>query len=352
MSRSDPCRRLPAIAERRPLPPSMHGRRLPAHARPRRLCDFTRGGAGPARAFVLALVMAAAGAHAAAAKTLEVGAGKDYKSPSAAAAAAADGDRVAIEPGEYFDCAVWHASNLVVEGTGPGVVITDKACQGKGLFVITGNNVTVRNLTLTRARVPDGNGAGIRAEGSNLTIERVSFVNNQDGILAVGHPESAVLVRDSQFLQNGACVSACAHGIYVNQVALLRIERSRFFETKEGHHIKSRALRTEVIGCDIQDGARGTSSYLIEIPNGGSLLVRDSTLEKGPKSQNHAAAIMIGAEGVSQPTREITVEGNSFRNDGDYRTVLVNNITATEARLAGNRLSGPARPLAGDGAVE
>ena len=45
---------------------------------------------------------------------------------------------------------------------GAKVVITDKACQGKALFVTVGEGITVRNLTLTRARVPDGNGAGIR----------------------------------------------------------------------------------------------------------------------------------------------------------------------------------------------
>src|SRR5258708_26983509 len=57
---------------------------------------------------------------------------------------------------------------------GADVVITDKACQGKALFVITGDDVSVRNLTFTRARVPDGNGAGIRAEGVNLRVEHRS----------------------------------------------------------------------------------------------------------------------------------------------------------------------------------
>jgi hypothetical protein len=37
---------------------------------------------------------------------------------------------------------VWNADNLVIEGTGPDVVITDKTCMGKGLFVIEGNNTT------------------------------------------------------------------------------------------------------------------------------------------------------------------------------------------------------------------
>src|SRR6202035_4266239 len=95
------------------------------------------------------------------AATLEVGANRTYKTPAAAAAVAKTGDHIEIEPGTYFDCAVWRADDLVIEGTGPGVVITDKTCMGKGLFVVEGNNTTVRNLTLTRARVPNQNGAGI-----------------------------------------------------------------------------------------------------------------------------------------------------------------------------------------------
>src|SRR6267154_613385 len=89
--------------------------------------------------------------------TLKVGPNQSYKAPSAAAAVAKNGDHIEIEPGQYFDCAVWNADNLVIEGTGSGVVITDKTCMGKGLFVIEGNNTTVRNLTLTSARVPDTN---------------------------------------------------------------------------------------------------------------------------------------------------------------------------------------------------
>src|SRR5204863_2026159 len=101
--------------------------------------------------------------------------------------------------GTYVDCAIWRASHLVIEGNEPGVVISDKTCVGKGLFVILGNDVTVRNLTLARARAPDKNGAGIRQEGRNLTVERVKFLENENGILGDSSPNSIVLIRDSDF---------------------------------------------------------------------------------------------------------------------------------------------------------
>jgi len=290
-------------------------------------------------------------ANASPAATLEVGPNQIYKAPSAAAAVAKNGDHIEIEPGQYFDCAVWNADNLVIEGTGPGVIITDKACMGKGLFVVEGKNTTVRNLTLTRSRVPDMNGAGIRLDNGNLTVDRVKFIDNQNGIMG-GVPGTTVTVRNSDFDKNGTCQAACAHGIYVMNIDLLRVENSRFSNTRQAHSIKSRARRTEVIGCTITDGPEGTSSYLIEVPIGGAVIARDNTLEKGPKSENHNAAIAIGAEGVAQPTPEITIANNSLRNDGSYQTALVWNMTATPAKLTDNKLSGSAIPLKGDGSVQ
>ena len=273
---------------------------------------------------------------------------------SAAAAAPGPGDHIVIYPGQYFDCATLGASNLTVEGAGDPstVVLTDKTCGGKALLVVDGDGVTIRNLTLTRARVPDGNGAGIRAEGGNLTVDGVRFINNQDGILTNANPSMVLTVRHSQFTRNGVCLEACAHAIYAGKIAGLIVQDSVFRDTRQGHDIKSRAARTEVTGCDIQDGESGTASYLIEAPNGGALIVRGNTLEKGPLSGNHSAAISVGAEGVDQPTPEITIEQNTFTNDGNYRTALVYNGSATEAMLRGNRLTGAVDPLKGDGSSQ
>ena len=286
------------------------------------------------------------------ARTLEVGANQAFKAPSAAAAVARDGDRVAIYPGFYADCAVWTANNLVIAGVGDAAKITiaDKTCQGKALFVTVGDGISVRNLTLTGARVPDGNGAGIRAEGQNLTVDGVRFVGNQDGILS-GTVGGSLTVRNSLFERNGACLAACAHGIYAGRLDLLRVENSQFIGTKEGHHIKSRARRTEAIGCTIEDGPDGTASYEIELPNGGGLLARGNTVTKGPKAGNHGAIISIGAEGAIWPASDIVVEDNKIRSDGNWDTYFVVNRTAAAAVLRGNSLSGAVKPLRGEGVV-
>jgi hypothetical protein len=289
------------------------------------------------------------------AATLEVGAGKPYPLPSAAAAAAHDGDLIAIAAGSYVDCAVWKANNLTVQGAGSdATVISGPACAGKGLFIAQGNAITVRGLALTNAHVNDFNGAGIRAEGGDLTVEHVRFANNEDGILAGNLPGTTITIRDSEFIGNGTCQGSggCAHGVYVGHLALLRVEHSRFFATRAGHHIKSRALRTEVIGCDLSDGANGTSSFAVDVPNGGAVLLRDNRIQKGPKSGNHTAAIMIGEEGATQPTPAIVVEHNTLLVEGTYKAYLVDNHTPTEAALNGNTLRGNATALLGNGTVK
>lgn len=312
-----------------------------------------KGGSG-VRAFGKAVLVGGLAAGliwggAAQARTLDVGPAQQYKAPSAAVAAAENGDTIRVAPGQYFDCAVIHQDNLTIEGTGPGAVMTDKTCGGKALLVIDGSDVTVRNLTLQRARVPDNNGAGIRAEGGNLTIENTRFLNNQDGILAADNPDATIRIVGSEFDDNGRCQGACAHAIYIGHIRALDVENTRIFDTHEGHAIKSRALRTSVTGCDIEDGPNGTSSYVVDIPNGGTLIVENNKIEKGPHTNNWGNAIIIGEEGVTQPTEQIVVRGNQFRNDTGHSTTFVNNITATPAELSQNVFHGQVRPLQGDG---
>jgi hypothetical protein len=305
--------------------------------------------------FALLLAAPLAFAIPGAARTLQVGPGQPYKLPSAAIREARDGDTVQIAAGRYVDCAVVRASNLVIEGLGAdaSAVLTGRACEGKGLLVTTGENITIRNLTLTGARVPEHNGAGIRSEGRNLTVERVKFIDDENGILAAPVPDDTIIIRDSEFIRDGSCEGSCAHGVYIGgPVALVHIEHSRFFATRHAHHIKSRALRTEVIGCDISDGPTGTASYEIEAPNGGSVVVRDNTFEKGPRAENHTAMIMIGSEDITLPTHEITIENNTARNDGSFSTAFVYNNTTVGAVLKGNKLTGAIEPLHGAGTVQ
>ena len=297
-------------------------------------------------AALLLVLLLSLGAQRAEARMLEVGAGRPFSLPSAAAAAAQTGDVIKIDSGTYDDCAVWRANGLVIEGADPErVIIGNRSCDGKGVFVIAGNDVTVRGVTLTGARSADSNGAGIRAEGINLTVERVRFLGNENGILHAGVRRGALIVRDSAFIGNGSCEQACAHGIYVGPARVTA--RGEFAPSVP----RAKAIMSSRVPTGprfsthtIEDGPEGTSSYLIDIPNGGEVLLRGNRLSKGARSSNRSTAISIGAEGVDRPTPKIRVESNVLSLEGNYRTVFVTNHTTTASVLKGNTLPPAVEP--------
>jgi len=287
----------------------------------------------------------------ASARVLLVGPGRPLKLPSQAAALAQRGDTVRIDPGVYQDCSVWRASGLTILGASLNVVVASRTCLDQAIFVIYGNDITVQGITFRDATVPGRNGAAIKALGDNLTVRNSRFEHNENGILTGGSPASTIRIQDSTFVGNGACIFACAHAVYAGPVGMLDVERSVFLDTRTAHHIKSRAHRTIVRDCRIEDGPTGTSSYLIETPIGGDLLVEHNVLEKGPNSSNHDAAISIGAEGVANPTASLVVRDNMFRNDLPQPTTFVRNGTQTPAQLTDNKVSGQVRMLEGPGSV-
>ena len=286
-------------------------------------------------------------------RVLKVGPGEEYRSPSEAAARVRSGDTVVIAPGTYLDCAIWGKRVNGLTIVGDKVTITGESCGGKGLFVIAANDVTIRGITFQGAKVADQNGAGIRAQGRNLTVENSRFIGNQNGILASGIAGSTIVIRNSYFEGNGACIKNCAHGIYVNKVDHLRVEGSEFTDTHHGHHIKSRALETEIVNNNIHDGPDGDSSYLIDLPNTGDITVTGNTLEKGAHAENRGVAISI-AEEVKQPqnpSSKIVIEGNTFVSQLPNQVTFVRNMSNTAAVLRANKIQGKVDPLTGPGSV-
>jgi hypothetical protein len=278
-------------------------------------------------------------------KILTVGPGMTYALPSEAARAAKAGNMIRIFPGTYTDCAKWDANGLVIEGAGPNVVVANKVCDDKGIFITRGNDITIRNITFKSASAYSHNGAGIRAEGANLTVEDSRFIDNEDGILSTGNAASTIVIRSSFFRGNGNCIAACAHGIYIGHVSLLRVENCTFEEQHVGHHIKSRAARTEIVDNVVKDGPNGSASYLVDLPNGGSALISGNVFEKGPNSANRRTAIAVGAEKETNPAGEIVLEDNSFSNDSGVETAFVRNSLARPVILLRNRFSGDVTPV-------
>jgi hypothetical protein len=217
--------------------------------------------------------------------------------------------------------------------------------------VISGADVTVENIAFSGARVPDQNGAGLRAEGRNLTVRQARFFDNENGILAAAVAGSTISIEGSTFERNGKCAANCAHGIYVDAIARLKIVASTFREQRAGHHIKSAASAFEVSGSTIEDGPEGTASYLIDITSGGEVAIADNQMQKGPNSDNWGTAIHIGGGGAPQGSA-YRISHNRFRSDTPHEVAFVRNETGVPAVLEGNQLEGTVIALVGPGTVD
>ncbi|MBV8523163.1 MAG: hypothetical protein JOY71_13735, partial [Acetobacteraceae bacterium] len=218
-----------------------------------------------------------------------------------------------------------------------GTVITDKTCQGKALFVIPGNDVTVRNLTLTRARVPDNNGAGIRAEGRNLTADRVRFINNQDGILAGGPPQSTLQIEHCTFAANGEPDPQLPTAtLFVGELDHLSIHDTEFQPGRGGAVISSDTKVTEIVNSHI---ARPGSPRGTPVQVSGGLVAEDSTFQAGPAPGGKQAAILVVSGSLPDPVlilkrNRLEGSGTLLLNWSGHAPVLQDNVVGPGGQIS------------------
>jgi hypothetical protein len=277
---------------------------------------------------------------------LQVGPGQQYTMPSAAAAAAQNGDTVHIAAGDYRgDVAIWRANDLTVCGIGgrARLFADGRNAEGKGIWVIKGSPTLVDSVEFHDARVPDENGAGIRQEGAVLTVRNCAFVGNENGILSNGGGSSVVTIERCEFTRNGFG-DGYSHNIYIGRGGRLVVLASLFREARVGHNLKSRARENVIENSYFADGASGNSSYLLDFPDGGAVLMRGNLLHKGPNAQN-SAAISYGTEGqqftpntlrLVHNTLVSTYPGGAFMQVVSYAqdVSLVGNLLASNGNAA------------------
>ena len=248
-------------------------------------------------------------------KVILVGAAREVRTLNRAAQIARDGDTIEVDPGDYLgDTAVWTQTNLIIRGTegAPRLVADGQSAEGKAIFVIRGSNVTIENLGFFGARVPDQNGAGVRLERGRLSVVRCAFEGNEDGILTSNDPGVELQVVDSTFLNNGAG-DGYSHHLYAGSIAMLEVRGSYFGPARTGHLLKSRAKATSVSYSRLT-GESGSSSYEIDIPNGGDFKAVGNLVQQGEQTEN-AAMISYGAEGYRWQVNRAQVTFNTLVND-------------------------------------
>jgi hypothetical protein len=219
--------------------------------------------------------------------------------------------------------------------------VNGQNAQGKGTWVITGNAAVVENIEFSGARVPDQNGAGIRLEGTGLTLRNCYFHNNEDGILTGNNPASDIVIEGSEFSNNGFG-DGRSHNIYVGGVRSFTLQHSYVHHAKIGHNVKSRAQTNYILYNRIMDEKTGTASYAIDFPNGGRSFVIGNLIQKGTEADN-PDVISYSAEGATNQWQELYVINNTLVTDlsggsflqihGKPQSLVANNIFSGNAQL-------------------
>jgi hypothetical protein len=281
-------------------------------------------------------------AHAA---TLQVGPDKPYKAPCAAIAAAAPGDIIEIDAGLYLgDVCAWSTDNLTLRGVN-GLAHLDadhKNALGKAIWVPQGSNTVVENIEFSGAQVPSHNGAGIRADGKNLTVHHCFFHDNEEGILESNIAGSNILIEFTEFDHNGY-KNGQSHNVYIGHAASLTFRFNYSHNAIVGHLLKTRAAVNFILYNRLTEEG-GTGSYETDVPNGGTTYFIGNLIQQGPNTQNSTLLTYL-EEGINSlnPGTDLYVVNNTFVNQlpsgGTF--AFVSPVDTTAALMENNIFFGP-----------
>lgn len=282
-------------------------------------------------------------------KVYRVGPDTKYKKPSALVKRVKSGDIIEIMPGTYLnDDAVWHTDNLTIRGIGvrPNLMFDKQGVirNRKAIWVIAGDNILIENIEFSGAHVPHLNGAGLRVEGKNLTVRNSYFHHNEFAILT-GIIQGKLTVKNSEFAYQHR-KGRFAHAVYVGDAEHFIFQGNYVHHSDGGHHVKSRARKSEILYNRLSDEDYGNSSYLIDLPNCGHAVIMGNILFQGETTENFTA-IAYGAEGCKGKPVSLSVVNNSFLNQNLHGGFFVKNWTNKPILIANNIVVGKGQLAAG-----
>lgn len=288
----------------------------------------------------------------ASAATLTVGPDKTYKKVSEAVAAAKAGDTIEVDAGDYVDdISSIKVGDLTIRGVGgrPHLKATVPPPNKKGIFVVEGGvgPVTLENLEFSGSKISEGdgnNGAGVRAQGTDLRVKGCYFHDNQNGILA---GDGLMTVEDSEFAYNGQ--AGYEHNIYVGAAPKFVFRGNYSHHARSGHAVKTRALENHIEYNRLMEEADGNGSALIDLPQGGLSFIVGNLIQKGPKAENKNRVILYKGEGQTNPDLHLYVAHNTFVNEGSPNVVFVDAPVVTALVAVNNLFIGPGTPLKAGG---
>jgi hypothetical protein len=264
----------------------------------------------------------------------QVGASHTYTLPSQLRLLVQDSDTIYIEGGIYTnDATKWINKNLKFIGLGTDsnrtvLQYSGNIPNGKGIFVFetpgTCDNAYVENIVFDGAQVSDAdgaNGAGIRFQVSNLTVNNCKFINCQNGILEGNGSvtTSNVTIENSEFenngyqLQNDPTYSGYEHHIYISASTDTLVVQNCYFHHPRGqaNSLKTRAQRSFILYNLIDEEATGYGSWEINIAQGGLNVIMGNVIIQGSAGANHG---IIGYDAVTNALEDFYFVNNTVIN--------------------------------------
>lgn len=277
----------------------------------------------------------------------QVGSTKEFLSPNALylANVVQNGDTIEIDPETYIGTdalANWQKNDLVIRGIN-GLAKMNAAGEyilGKGIWVLSGNNIKVEYIEFFGAKVPDKNGAGIRLDGEGMNVQHCFFHDNENGILTSNPGIGDIVIEHSEFANNGYG-DGFTHNLYIGHVSRLTFRFNYSHHTNVGHNLKSRAKENIILYNRIMDEETGNSSRLIDISNGGFTIIMGNILMQGENAPNNNM-IGYGLEGLFDAAfNELYIINNTFVNKRTASCLFLDINNGVEAsKIANNIFAG------------
>jgi hypothetical protein len=263
-----------------------------------------------------------------------VGPSQTYTVPSQVKNLVADGDTVYIDGGVYANDAVkWIKKNLKFFGLGTGsnrtiLQYTGDIPNGKGLWVFETpgicDNPYIENIVFDGAQVSDangGNGAGIRMQAKDITVNKCKFIHCQNGILEGNGSvtTSNVMLYNSEFENNGyqlpndPTYSGYEHNIYISVSAdTLWVENCYFHRPRgQANSLKTRAQRSFILYNLIDEEATGYGSWELSIAQGGLNIIMGNVIIQGSSGSNHG---VVGYDAATNTLEDFYFVNNTVIN--------------------------------------
>ena len=287
------------------------------------------------------------------ARVLTVGPNGEFSKPSKAAKASKNGDVIEIDAaGDYFnDHAKWNKNDLIIRGVNgrPHIKSYKDIKNRKGIWIIKGNNIKVSNVEFSGAKVKSRNGAAIRLLGTNFYLSDCYIHDNENGILTGKNLESEVVIEKCEFANNGFGKGK-THNIYIGKIKRFTLKNSYSHSAKTGHLVKSRAKRNYILYNRLFEKS---SSYAIDLPNGGQTLVLGNIIYQGQDTKN-SAVVSFGAEmkkhRIKYEINEMIFAYNSVLNEKKPGAFVIVKRD-TRAMISNNLFSGPGKVTKGNGDI-